>query len=253
MKLAQSFTSFTRERRAQPPKSFRAPKHMSQTMPAPPTRPEFVPSIARRVHNRPLLVFRTQFNRHCTSVAELDKTCCPIGAVPMSWPSGRAQILHERIGSDLAFRHGHRPRRWQSFGRSVNYNPRTDRRQDFVPARNGTAHVFKSGCPSLANRSAGKFVILHETRRERRVLIRQIIVQLASSQAAANFMASGSDFSAGGSLPQQPPAGGTKLAKFRICLMLSRVRLAYWMSFARSDTWLGKFRGSSPWELKTST
>src|SRR6476661_5772905 len=60
------------------------------------------------------------------------------------------------------FLHGHRRRRWQSFGRSVNYNPWTGRGPDFVPAGNGTAHVFKTGCPSLANSSAGELVILHE-------------------------------------------------------------------------------------------
>ena len=59
--------------------------------------------------------------------------------------------LHERRGSDLAFyRYRHWPRRWQIFGRSVNYNPlAAGRGPDFVPAGNGAAYVFETGCPSL--------------------------------------------------------------------------------------------------------
>ena len=67
---------------------------------------------------------------------------------------------HEGIGSDLAF-FGSRAR-WQNFGRSVNLHPRTGRGPDFVPAGNGTAHVFKTGCPSLCNRRTGELVILDE-------------------------------------------------------------------------------------------
>src|SRR6476619_7768364 len=61
------------------------------------------------------------------------------------------------------FLHGHRPRRWwQSFGRAVNQNPRAGRGPHVVPGGDGTAHVVKTGCPSLRNRRTGELVILHQ-------------------------------------------------------------------------------------------
>ena len=52
--------------------------------------------------------------------------------------------------------------RWENFGRSVNYNPGAGHLPEFVPAGNGTAHVFKTGCPSLRYRRTGEFVVLDE-------------------------------------------------------------------------------------------
>ena len=50
-----------------------------------------------------------------------------------------------------------------SFGRPVNYNLRPRALGlDRVPAGNGTAHVFKTSCPSFLDSSARKFVVLNE-------------------------------------------------------------------------------------------
>jgi hypothetical protein len=78
------------------------------------------------------------------------------------------------------------------------------------------------------------------------------IVHSLLSQKAASRCASGSAWSPGGSLANTRP---TEARTSRISLrrlMLTRILLAYWMSLARSCTWL-RFRGSSPAALNTST
>ena len=131
--------------------------------------------------------------------------------------------LTNELAPTCLFLYGRRPRRWQSFGRAVNSKPGAARGPDFVPAGHGTAHVFKTGCPSLRNRSAGELVVLHEADREGRVLIRRMIVQLLSSQAAASFIASGSDLSAAGSLPTSRRQVARSSPASCICSILRRV------------------------------
>ena len=74
-------------------------------------------------------------------------------------------------------------------------------------------------------------------------MIRRMISQLLSSQAAASFCALGSDFRCGGSVSSSARAAVASSPISCIRSMLKRVLLAYWMSLARSDTSL-KFRGS---------
>jgi hypothetical protein len=60
------------------------------------------------------------------------------------------------------FLHGH-GQEMADLGRSVNYNPMAaGRGPEFIPAGNGTAYVFETGCPSLGNRRTGELIVLHE-------------------------------------------------------------------------------------------
>ena len=54
-------------------------------------------------------------------------------------------------------------RQWLSFSRPVNHNfrPRAFR-LNRVPAGDGTAHIFKTSCPSFLDSSTRKFVVLNE-------------------------------------------------------------------------------------------
>ena len=91
-----------------------------------------------------------------------------------------------------------------------------------------------TSCPSfLAVREDSKSFTKPE--REVRVLIRRMISQLLSSQAAANFCASGSDFSPVGSLPTSPRPAAASSPISCIRSMLKRLLLEYLMSLVRCN------------------
>ena len=126
-----------------------------------------VPSrTARRTNGVPKISMTAavQTSELIRFICFLPDYACNLKKVMLGRRCGRGSSPSRTIGSDLAFYlYGHVPRRWQSFGGAVNENPMAaGRGPDLVPARNGTAHVFKTGCPSLPNRSTGELVVLDE-------------------------------------------------------------------------------------------